>query len=438
MSKKNNKPPKQVRAREKFIATVLKSRTPIVHRKDISDWQAAKQSALRVDNPRFDRLQELYDYIMDDAHLTSQVQLRKSKVMRSEFALVRDGGDPDDKATKAFKDMPATRRLIEASIDAKLYGYTLAELDPHPGNPDPLGIDIIDRRHLDPRAGIVLIDPSDTSGIEYRKLHEYGVYILEFSGEGLGLLDKAVPHVLFKRFAQSCWSEFCEVCGMPPRVIKTNTQDPNLRNQYLEMLSNYGSGANGVIDIDDEMEFISTNASNGEAYENLIRVCNNELSLLINGAVIGQDTRYGSNSKEKTSSDLNDEIVEADMSAVEVDMNTVVIPAYVQLGFLPQGLRFKFQEQEDATQLFNQTMQAAQYFDIDPKWVKEKFGIEVIGPKSYGGGLGSPDSQDNGKKPQKGPKDGKQGNNEDKDDKTPNDGEKTRQNTYSADYDPFV
>ena len=104
------------------------------------------------------------------------------------------------------------------------------------------------------------------------------------------MLDKAVPHALFKRFAQSCWSEFCEVCGMPPRVIKTNTQDPELRNQYLQMLSNYGSGANGVIDIDDEMLFVATNASNGEPYENLIRLCSNEISLLINGAVLGQDT----------------------------------------------------------------------------------------------------------------------------------------------------
>lgn len=437
MSKKNNKPTKTP-SREKFIAAVVKSRTPIVHRKDISDWQNAKQAALRVDSPRFSQLQELFDYIMDDAHLSSQVQIRKSKVLRSEFALVNESGDTDDQATEALKNMPATRRLINAILDAQLYGYTLAELNPHPDNPDPLGVEVIDRRHIDPRNGFVLIDTSDTTGIPYRELHEYGTYILEFRGEGLGTLDKAVPHVLFKRFAQSCWSEFCEVCGMPPRVIKTNTQDPNLRDKYLEMLSNYGSGANGIIDIDDEMIFVATNASNGEAYENLIRLCSNELSLLINGAVLGQDTRYGSNSKEQTSSDLNDEIVEADMSAVEVAMNTVVLPALVVLGLIPAGHRFKFQEQEDATQLFNQTMQAAQYFDIDPKWVKEKFGIEVIGPKSYGGGLGSPDSQDNGKKPQKGQKDGKQGNDEDKDDKTPDDGEKTRQNAYSADYDPFV
>ena len=437
MSKKNNKPTKTP-SREKFIAAVIKSRTPIVHRKDISDWQNAKQAALRVDSPRFSQLQELFDYIMDDAHLSSQVQLRKSKVLRSEFALVNENGDTDDPATEALKNMPATRRLINAILDAQLYGYTLTELNPHPDNPDPLGVVLIDRRHIDPRNGFVLIDTSDTTGIPYRELREFGTYILEFRGEGLGLLDKAVPHVLFKRFAQSCWSEFCEVCGMPPRVIKTNTQDPNLRDKYLEMLSNYGSGANGVIDIDDEMIFVATNASNGEAYENLIRLCSNELSLLINGAVLGQDTRYGSNSKEETSAGLNDEIIESDMAAVEVAMNAVVLPALVALGLLPAGRRFKFLVQDDATQLFNQTMQAAQYFDIDPQWVKEKFGIEVIGPKSYGGGLGSPNNQDNERKPQKGPKNGKQGNDDDEGEETPKGEKKTRQNAYNPNFDPFV
>ena len=342
-------------------------------------------------------------------------------------------------AEQEVKLMKGNEAIAHAAIRCGCDGYfgypitpqsevieTLAELNPQPGCPDPLDLSIIDRRHIDPRAGIVLIDTSDTNGIPYRSLPEYGTFLLEFRGHGLGLLDKAVPHVLFKRFAQSCWSEFCEVCGMPPRVIKTNTQDPNLRNQYLEMLSNYGSGANGVIDIDDEMEFIATNASNGETYENLIRVCSNELSLLINGAVLGQDTRYGSNSKEETSADLNDEIVEDDKSSVEVAMNTVTLPALEMLGFIPKGYRFKYQKQEDTAQLFTQTIQSAQYFDIDPKWFREKFGIEVTGPKSYG--LGSPAD----------PKEPPQRDEKDPDDKTPKGDRKTQQNAYNPVFDPFV
>ncbi|MBR3413548.1 MAG: DUF935 family protein [Bacteroidales bacterium] len=436
---KKNKNKTGTPSREKFIATVIKGRTPIVHRKDISDWQRAKQAAIRVDNPRFSQLQELFDYIMDDAHLSSQVLLRKSMPLGSEYDLVRENGDTDDQATYNLTVMPSTRRLLNAILDAQLYGYSLVELDPRPGNPDPLGITLIDRRHIDPRNGLVLIDTSDTTGIPYRELREFGTYILEFRGEGLGLLDKAVPHVLFKRFAQSCWSEFCEVCGMPPRVIKTNTQDPNLRDKYLEMLSNYGSGANGVIDIDDEMIFVATNASNGEAYENLIRLCSNELSLLINGAVLGQDTRYGSNSKEETSANLNAKLIKFDFDYIEANFNTIVIPALVTLGIIPQGLRFRFRQQEDTSELFNQTMQAAQYFDIDPEWVKEKFGIEVLGPRTMVGGLGAPaDNDGNGQKSKQNKKQAPQGKDNDEGEESPRGDNKTRQNAYSTDYDPFV
>ena len=370
--------------KNRMLSLMVTSRTPIIHRKDISDWQRAKQSATRTDRPRMAPLQELFSYILDDAHLTSQLLLRKSKTLKAEYSLVREGGDPDDKATQSLMRLPATRGIITAILDSRMHGYSLLELDPQPGQPDPLGVTLIDRRHIDPLNGLVLPDITDTDGIPYRELPEYGRYILEFRGEGLGILDKAVPHVLFKRFAQSCWSEFCEVYGMPPRVIKTNTQDQQLRETYNQILAKMGSGASAVIDIDDEIEFVATNASNGEAYENLIRVCRDELSLLINGAVLGQDTRFGSNSKEQTSSELSDEIADDDAIFVETAMNTIVLPSLQWLGFIPEGLRFQFREQEDTKQLFEQTMQAAQYFDIDPKWVKEKFGIEVTGQRSFG------------------------------------------------------
>lgn len=382
MSKKKSKQNTGRVQHDRMLTVVVKSRTPDLHRKDISDWQRAKRYALNVERPRMSQLQELFSYISDDAHLTSQIMLRKSRTFAREFELVREGGKADAKLAEDFARIPAVRNITNAILDAQLFGYSLIELEPRPGSPDPLGVTVIDRRHIDPVHGLLLPDISDTEGIPYREMREYGRFVLEFRSEGLGLLDKAVPHALFKRFAQSCWSEFCEVYGMPPRVIKTNTQDQALREEYNRILANMGSGASAVIDIDDEIEFVATNASNGEAYEGLIRLCNNEMSLLINGAVLGQDTRYGSNAKEQASSELSDEIAEADANFVETAMNVTVIPAMAELGFLPAGLRFQFPKQEDTEKLFTQTIQAAQYFDIDTNWVRNKFGIEVTGPRA--------------------------------------------------------
>ena len=418
------KPHKNTNRRSTIITVV--SRAPRIYRKDISDWLAAKQAASRVEGPRFDRLQELYSYILDDAHLSSQLLLRKSMPLGSEYELYNpQSGEADEAATKQLSNMPATRDILNHILDSQFFGYSLVELSPT-GNPlDPLKVILIDRRHIVPSDGIVLFDTASSEGVPYRQLPEFGSYILEFRSDGLGILDKAVPHVLFKRFAQSCWSEFCEVCGMPPRVIKTNTQDPELRSSYTKMLSEMGSGANGLLDIDDELQFVNTNASNGEAYENLIRLCSNELSLLVNGAVLGQDTRYGSNSKEQTSADLNSKLIKADFDLIEAAMNTSVIPALQQLGFVPQNRSFRFRQQEDTSELFEQTMKAAQYFDIDPQWVREKFGIEVLGPKSYGSELGDPDKLDKSDK----------SNPSDKSEKSDN---KPQKNSYNPAFDPFL
>lgn len=350
-------------------------------RRDISDWTTAKRRATNPENPQFGALQELYSNIMVDAHLSSQILLRKSQTLSADFSLLSASGSEDAKATDAIRSLPEFRRIMSEVLDSVFYGYSLIELSVSDGI---LSVNTIDRRYINPVHGIVYINQGDQSGIPYRDMREFGSSILEFYDHSLGILDQAVPHVLYKRFAQSCWSEYCEIYGMPPRFIKTNTQDEELRRSYEQMLANVGSGANYVIDTDDEIGFANTNASDGAAYENLIRLCSNELSLLINGAVLGQDTEFGSNSKEKTSAELNSQIINNDIALVEAAMNTTVLPALANLGIIHSGLQFRFQEQEDTAQLFNQTIQAAAFFDIDPEWVKDKFGIEVTGLRSSG------------------------------------------------------
>ena len=72
------------------------------------------------------------------------------------------------------------------------------------------------------------------------------------------------------------------------------------------------------------------------------------------------------------------------------------------------------------------------------EWVKEKFGIEVIGPRAVGG-LGSPAGNDgDDEKPKQGKKQAPQGKENDEDEETPKGEKKTRQNAYSPDFDPFV
>ena len=357
------------------IATRLVVLQKRFERKDISDWQLAINQTL-AQTPKWIKLQEMYESLMFDAHLQSQVSLRKNKTLGLPWRLLQGEKELDTQWFNA-----TIKAFIEQSLDSLYYGYSIVLLNTADGSVTP-----IDRRNIDPRNHLLYDNPLLGSALPYRELPEYGKTLLEFNHGDNGLLVQAAPHVLFKRFAQSCWSELCEIYGMPPRYIKTNTNDKELVQKYEQALANIGSGASYVLDLDDEMGFASTNATNGEVYANLINLCKSEISLLICGAMVGQDTAYGSNAKEQSSQELLQDIIDADKEYVTNHINGVVLPALEALG-LPQNCSFEFIQQEDNSELFNQTIQAAAYFDIDPEWFKEKFGIEVTAAKQAGFGL---------------------------------------------------
>jgi len=348
-------------------------------RRDMSTWIAAQQSAMAVDNPRRSRLQQLYDNIKLDALLTSQIENRKKQVMGSSFTLKDAAGKIDEERTAALRAAPWLPDLLNAELDSIYHGHTLVEFYTRNA---VLRLRTINRRNVEPRDGILLFDENNTTGIKYREAREYGWWVLEFGSADLGLLNKAVPHVLFKRFAQSCWSELCEIYGIPPRYMKINTQDPIMLSRAEQMMRDMGAAAWFIIDDTEELEFATGINTNGDVYRNLIQLCNNEVSLLISGAVIGQDTVNGNRSKEEESAKSLNRLVEADKVTVEGHWASTVMPALVKLGQLPGGLTFWFEPTEDLTALWSMTKETFQYFDVDHTWVKSKFGIEVLKAKS--------------------------------------------------------
>jgi hypothetical protein len=102
----------------------------------------------------------------------------------------------------------------------------------------------------------------------------------------------------------------------------------------------------------------------------------------ISGTVVGQDTKNGSNGKEKTSIGILDDLVDSDLSLIEQCWRDTVIPALQTLGVLPPGVMYKYDATEDLEVLWKMVTEAANFLEIDPKWVETKFGIKVIGTKT--------------------------------------------------------
>jgi phage gp29-like protein len=358
-------------------------------RNDIATWKMAIRSAMAVDNPKRVRLQNLYKDILLDAHLTSQIENRKLQTLGTKFSLKDQAGTVNEEMTALLKSSPIYTALVKNMLDSIFSGTTLVEIL---NDQNGLRAVTLPRNNIMPEAGILVMDENDTTGIDYRNAKEYGTWLLEFGDPAdFGLLNKAIPHVLFKRFAQSCWSELCEIYGIPPRVMKTNTQDPAMLSRGEQMMRDMGAAAWFIIDATESFEWAKAADTNGDVYGNLIRLCSNEISLLILGAVIGQDTKNGNESKETVSISVMMNLVNADKRMVENYFNTIALPALYQIGMLPDGLVFEFAPQEDIDKLWKMTSEALKYYDMDPEWIKTKFGIEVLGarqPAPAAGGSG--------------------------------------------------
>lgn len=346
-------------------------------KRDIRDWKTAERRAMSPTDPRFYLLQDLYREIMNDALLSSQISNRIGRTTGAPFELVDAKGKKDRDAAEDVQLPGILTAMMRYIVEARFYGSSVVEILEYPESKS-YKPSLIPRRNVDAVNGRFFPDTAEDNCMNYRELPDYGTWVLEFGGgEELGLLNRAVPHVLFKKFAQSCWSELCEIYGVPPRYLKTNTTDPEMLARGEQMMRDMGHAAAFVIDSTEEFSFAQGVQTKGEVYENLIRLCNQEMSMLVSGAVIGQDTQNGNYSKEEKSVEMLELLVAEDQAIVTRAMNEQVLPALMRLKLIRPGLTFRFVAAENPDRLWEMVTQVLPYKDVDSKWLADKFGIPV-------------------------------------------------------------
>ena len=367
------------RSDRKALLRVVRRQEAIV-RRDIANWRTARLEATRTDEPRQHLLQVLYDEVMLDAKMTSQIGLRISKSQAADWFL-KKGDQNDEQAMNLLKDTGLYDKLAKYIVESRFYNQSLVQFTfDKEGNPD---IELVPRANVAPATGLFYPDVYGNGNEPYRDRPDFGKWVLEFCPDrtDLGILNKAVPYVLMKKFALSCWSELCEIYGIPPRVLKTNTQDSDMLNRAEAMMREIGSAAYFIIDTEEEFEFAQASTTNGDVYKNFIATCDEQISLLNLGAVLGQDTEHGNRSKEESSTDLMEIVVEADKRMISYYINKVAIPAMESLGIITTGLRFDFAKATDTEKLWTMVFQASNFYEFDIEWLKQTFGMEITGPR---------------------------------------------------------
>lgn len=343
----------------------------------ITKWRSALRAAEDLNRPRRSRLQEIYDEILLDAHINSEMQKRVLHIIGRKGHLINTAGEINPEATELLS-RPWFEQLIKHTVESSFRGTTLLQMGELVDG-ELSGIKLIPRAHHVPEIGHVIIQETDESGIDYRNQPEYWDWLIEIGDhKDLGILNQCVPHALYKRYAAGSWSEFNELFVMPLRVGKTNTQNNEAFRKMEDMMIEMAQGAWAVIDKEEEIEFIDgTKGNKGESFQSLITHCNSEISKIFTLAVIGEASQGGSRSKEEVGERLMQLTQMADERKVANIINYQLLPRLEMKGYPVSGLKWKWEKSKDISKLWDITNGLLQHKDVDNDWLSETFEIPV-------------------------------------------------------------
>ena len=351
-------------------------------RKDIASWRSALQAAENIMRPRRILLYNLYDELTMDTHLAGLFDQRKLRVMGTRFRLVDAASGEEDTETTKRLDTPWFTELLGFLLDSVAWGHSLVEL--MSGDDGQLqSAELIPRRHVLPETGIVIKQQIDETGWPFREGAD-AAYLVEFGGKkDFGLMAKAAPLVLFKRNAMMAWSEYTEIFGMPMRVGKVVSRSDSDLDRMERMLQQMGSASYGIFQEGESIEFIeSTKGDAFQVYNQLIDRCNKEMSKLVLGSTMVLDDG-ASLSQSEVHERATEEVIESDRRGIERVLNARLLPQLAQLGYLPAGLKFEWdrQEQIGIKDRWAMVSEAASLgFDLDMEIVRKTFGLPILLP----------------------------------------------------------
>lgn len=332
------------------------------------------------------RIIDLYEAgVQQDAHLRSVIETLESQILGDRYMLAKM-----NEKGKYVKNVPETKKIqgsqfdkiIKGIVEAKLYGYTLLEINPYlnPLTGRLSDVRIIERRNVLPdqrrvvqRQGIFL--PNwDIDSPRYRNN-----YVLITSGD-LGLFSATTPLILAKKFTVANFVNFSHTYGQPIIHGKTVSENNSDRKKLADNIANAAQNKVIVTGTEDEIEIKTFTMSNSEKiYTGLIGFANAEVSNII----LGSESMAGATQSYVGSTQAHQDIfrdrIEVYRRYIENVMNEEIIPRLVNMGYIEDGLEFKYSNRiemgnGDKIELYKVITER---YEVSPDEIDKEFGISV-------------------------------------------------------------
>lgn len=366
-------------------------------RKEINDWQAARYAFYQSEIPRFFPMQEVYDDIMLDGHLTAVTEDRTLRTVNEDYIFSIDG-IKDDKLTALIEDQEWFDYLIDEAHKTTYRGEGFLWVKEfEKGNIKE--VEMIDRGLVVPGQKILLYDINGTKGLDVSEVDDILLYAKFYST--VGILEKAAVYTILKRHSWGSWDEFEELFGVPIRIAKVASQSEVVKNEVAGWLEEMGSAPYGVFPIGTEIDIKENSKADAfQVFYMKIQALDKELSKLIlhqtmtteNGASKAQGTVH-----ENTL----EEVIKSDKKKMLSFLNKRLVPAMRKLGYaIPDNAKITIEKTKDPEkQIKIDSQLMSNGYVLKQQYVEEVYGVEIERMPSETSPEGQTKKGDNAKKP---------------------------------------
>jgi hypothetical protein len=344
-------------------------------RKELNDWTAARYAYYQSEIPRNYPIQEVYDDIELDGHLTGITEDRTLRCTNKNYIFSIDG-IKDDVLTEFIEDQEWFDLVLEEAHKSTYRGETFIFIKNfEKGNIKE--VEVIDRGLLVPGQKVLLYDINGVKGLDVSQVNDVLLYAKFYNN--IGILEKAAVYTILKRHSWGSWDEFEELFGIPIRIAKVASQSETVKNEVAGWLEEMGSAPYGVFPIGTEVEIKENSKTDSfNVFYQKIKALDAELSKLIlhqtmtteNGASKAQGTVH-----ENTL----EEVIKSDKKKMLSFLNKRLVPAMRFLGYkIPDKAKITIEK----------TIDPSEQIDIDDKimsngyilkqqYLEETYGVEI-------------------------------------------------------------
>ncbi|RKE81999.1 DUF935 family protein [Chryseobacterium sp. AG363] len=354
-------------------------------RKNIQKWRQSTIAATNPEDPKFSLYHDLVDDLMTDGHLQSQIEMRKSSTLNTDYQVMNRKTKKVNEEITFILQQQWFYKFLDGSIDETIRGTNVAEFLSFQA--EKIEMNFLPRRNVVPTRKKIFPDITKPAFIDYSN-PAFDPWLLQI-GENfnLGIINNIIPNLIWRRNVMQAWAEFCEKFGMPLITATTNTTDAKSIDLVHEMLLNLGQASVGTFPNGTDIKFQEANRQDAyQVYMQFMQANSNDISKVLVGSTMLSDQGTNRSQTEVHERSLDNRIAQADKRKIQFIVNDQLFPLLRKQGYNISDddvFEWKTAEQESSlTELWNITSGLiTNGYEVQQEWISQTFNIPIEGKK---------------------------------------------------------